>query len=135
MAGEDLRRQDDILLNDLATKVALLGQAQSLNDNNGTLRFAAIDKSFEAVNLKLDRILDGQSDPAASPAGRQLLEKIEDVRSDGVTTATIVSGHEEIINQTLGAVRMAKLAIGLAGLSTLSQLIALASNLLGSPRP
>lgn len=124
------RRQGDAVLNELTTKVALISQAQALSEEANKARAHATDNAIATLGLKLDTIATGLNEPSGSPAGRQLLEKIGDVKVDGEATRKIVDTHEEIIQQSLGAVRMAKVAFALAGASFLAQIGGVAVDLL-----
>jgi hypothetical protein len=101
MPDPDLgRRREDTVLAHVQTEVALVKsevalvkQGVELGAKASDARFDGIAKSIDTLSIKLDRVIDGQTEPGASPAGRALLEKVDanttaialhDGRLDGV---------------------------------------------------
>lgn len=132
MTGDEAlhRRVGDPVLNELTTKVALLEQGARLGAEADKARATSIESQFGTVNTKLDRILDGQNDPDATAGGRALRTEIKDVRDDVIKMVPQVAGHEELRQQLIGALRMARLAIAVAGLSAGGQFLGLIADII-----
>jgi hypothetical protein len=130
-----LRRRDDALLTALQTEVALLKQHNDLTSKTDDARFGRIDEAFKAQGAKLDRILDGQNDPDATPSGRALRAEIKDTRDDVAVLSPKVEAHEELRQQLIGATRVARLAMAVAGMTAIGNAIGLVADILRAPHP
>jgi hypothetical protein len=123
--AEDLRRRDDAMIADFDKRLALIERTRELEHENSKARAIAVDKSFDTVGVKLDRILDGQNDAAATPAGRVLLGKLaaQDLRIDGHDAA--IDGFDTFRDEFRGAFRTLRgLVIILTAISAALSIIA-----------
>jgi len=129
---DDLRRQDDHLLASLDKRLALLEQAHTLQAQAAEARSHLTEKSFDALGAKVDAAItlwqNVTAEPSASPAGRALLADVGEIKGDVAAMGAKVELHDEFYQQTQGAIRLAKFAIGtslLAAVVSFLQIVAL----------
>jgi len=121
---DDLRRARDRILASLDKRLALLEQAQDLGRKAAEARDHALERTVETLRAEVRASLDQwqavTADPIASPAGRAVVADITEVRAK-------VDEHDDFIQQTQGAIRLAKFAIGtslLAAIVSFLQIVA-----------
>lgn len=76
------RRQGDVVLEQVRGEVALLKQAVELGAEATKGNLAAVSGQIAVMSQKLDQVIAAQADPAASPGGRVILDKILDLEKD-----------------------------------------------------
>lgn len=129
---DDLRRQDDIALASINTRLALLEQHQNLAGQTAGARSDSHDRAIEALGIKIDAAVSlwqaVTAEPSASPAGRALLEDVAALRRDVDGIDHRVDDHDAYILRADGALRLAKFA--LAG-SVVAIIVAVLTAVLG----
>lgn len=106
---DDTRRSGDALLSDIDKRLALVEQAQKLNDKAADMRWTTIERAIEALTLEVRSfaaVMAAESaEPKASPAGRAMSADME-------ALARTVESHDVFIQQAQGALRLARFALG-----------------------
>lgn len=111
---DSLRRQDDIVLEHVRGELALLRQATELGSKTNDARFDGLARSIDVLSGKLERVIDGQTEAAASPAGRRLLEVLDSHEKSIVDHEVRLDTYEAFRNEVRGGLKAlrAQLAIG-----------------------
>jgi hypothetical protein len=106
---EDMRRSGDALLTDIDKRLALVEQAQRLNDRAADMRWTTIEKAIGSLTAEVRAfasVMQAESaEPEASPAGRAMSTSLN-------ALASTVAAHDAFIQQTQGALRLARFAVG-----------------------
>jgi hypothetical protein len=135
--SDDLRRRDDSLLASLDKRLALLEQAHTLEGHAAVSRSQVVERAVDAVSSKVDAAVTlwqmSSADPAASPAGRALLAAAADLKGDLAVITVKVNAHDDFIQQTAGAIRLARWAIGTSLFAVIVQVLQIASAIAQRP--
>ena len=99
----------------LSTKVELGAEATKSS-------IAVVTESVRRLEGKVDRVLEAQADPAASPGGRAILEKIGEVAGDVGRHESRIGSLETFQTTTVSAFRT--LRVQLTVVSTIVGIIA-----------
>src|SRR6266571_3232491 len=79
MTGElspEHRRSGDVVLERVRGELALLHQATELTGKATDARLEGLTRAIDNLDAKMDALKESQAEPAATPAGRSLVEKI-----------------------------------------------------------
>ena len=123
---DDLRRRDDVMLIGLDKRLALLEQAHTLRAEADAARQKVLEATLASLAAKVDAAIGlwqaVTAEPAASPAGRALLADVTALQDK-------VEEHEDFVQQTNGAFRLARLALGTSLLAAVGTIVAIAGTL------
>lgn len=116
----ELRRRDDVLLAEIDKRLALLEQAQAMEARTREAQAKALELQIASIGARVDNAISlwqsVSAEPVASAAGRAVIQRIEPLER-------MVDEHDDFIQQSQGALRLAKFAVG-------ASLIALAASII-----
>lgn len=112
---DDLRRRDDVMLDTVGRELALLKQGVELGAKANEARFDGLAQTIAALSTKLDRVIDGQTEPGASPAGRQMLEKIVDLEKIAEAHNTAIEDLRSFKTSVLASFRTLRAQMTIVG--------------------
>lgn len=126
---QTLRRQDDVVLQEIDKRLALLEQATKMERERADARSAAHDRAIDTLSVKVDAAItlwnNVVAEPAASPAGRALATDISEMRRDVDNNTGRISDLIKFRDEIRGSVQMLRLmSVVLGGIASILGIIA-----------